>query len=201
MMGLNRIILVLATLFLVVLALTGCVTITGEETVPETTTTTSKPPTVTTSEPSATLATAPRVGRLAPGFELVDLDGQPVSLESLRGRYVMLNFWATWCGPCRYEMPFIQEIYEDSEWSKAGLLIVAVNIGESVSQVKAFMDGFNFGFRVLLDSGEQTAVAYNIRGIPTTFLIDRDGIIRDIKVGPFLDRAEIETKLTDLIGG
>jgi peroxiredoxin len=65
---------------------------------------------------------------------------------------------------------------------------------------RAFMDDFGFGFRILLDSDTKTAAAYNIRGIPTTFFIDRDGVIRDIKVGTFRSRAEIETKLTNLVG-
>jgi peroxiredoxin len=199
----NRVILILVALLLAVLSLTGCVNITGEETTPVTSAspaTTSDSPTITTSEPSATVEAAPRVGRLAPGFELSDIDGQSVLLESLRGQYVMLNFWATWCGPCRAEMPFMQGIYENTEWSESGLLIVAVNVGESASQARAFMDDFGFGFRVLLDSDTKTAAAYNIRGIPTTFFIDRDGVIRDIKVGTFRSRAEIETKLTNLVG-
>ena len=191
----NKILLVFAVLLLAALTLTGCVTITGEETTPVSST-----PTTTASAPSATVETAPRVGRLAPDFELADIDGQSVSLESLRGQYVMLNFWATWCGPCRAEMPFMQEIYENSEWSEAGVIIVAVNVGESATQARAFMDDFGFGFRVLLDSATKTAAEYNIRGIPTTFFIDRDGIIRDIRVGTFRSRAEIESILTSLIG-
>ena len=189
-----RTILVLTILLSILLSFAGCITITGEETVPETTTAFSPGST-------PTVGVAPRVGWLAPGFELADLDGQSVSLESLRGQYVMLNFWATWCGPCRAEMPFIQEIYKSPDWPAQGLSIVAVNVGESASQAEAFMDEFGFEFRVLLDSASRTAAAYNIRGIPSTFFIDRDGIIRDIRVGTFRSRAEIEAILTDLIGG
>ena len=196
MMGEKRILLGLAALLLIVLTFSGCVTITGEETTPVPSTTTT-----TASEPSAIVRVAPRVGWLAPGFELSDLYGQSVSLESLRGQYVMLNFWATWCGPCRAEMPFMQEIYESPEWSEAGLLIVAVNVGESASQANEFMNEFGLGFQVLLDSATKTAAEYNIRGIPTTFFIDRDGIIRDIRVGTFRSRAEIESILTSLMGG
>ena len=194
-MRLHRIILFLSAVLVVVLSFTGCVSITGEEKTTETTT-------ASTSEPApTTIAVAPRVDRMAPGFELDNLDGQAVSLESLRGRYIMLNFWATWCGPCRNEMPFMQEIYENPDWSAQGLRIVAVNIGESASQAKAFMDEFGFEFQVLLDSDTRIAAAYNIRGIPTTFFIDRDGVIRDIRVGTFRSRAEIEGKLQNLIDG
>jgi peroxiredoxin len=192
-MKLNRI-LVFIVLLLAVLTMTGCVTITGEETTQETTTMSSPGST-------STIGVAPRVGWLAPGFELVDFDGRTVSLESLRGQYVMLNFWATWCGPCRAEMPFMQEVYENPDWSAQGLVMVAVNVGESASQAEAFMEEFGFEFLVILDSASRTAAAYNIRGIPSTFFIDRDGVIRDMRVGTFRSRAEIESILSSLIDG
>ena len=138
-------------------------------------------------------------GYLAPGFELDNLDRESIALGSLRGRPVMLNFWATWCGPCRFEMPFIQEVHEDSAWLEKDLLILAVNFGESASQARRFMDEFDFTFTVLLDSNETVAMKYNIPGIPTTFFIGKDGIIKDIKVGPFRDKAEIERFLQELV--
>jgi thiol-disulfide isomerase/thioredoxin len=191
MMRLNKV-LVVTALLVAVLAFAGCVTITGDETATDTSTT-SNP------VPSTTVGVAPRVGYMAPGFELENLDGQTVSLESLRGRYVMLNFWATWCGPCRYEIPFIQEVYEDPAWSDSEVIIAAVNYGESAALVEEFMEFFGLDFMVLLDSDELTARAYNISGIPTTFFIDKDGIIKDIKLGPFRNRMEIEEKLQNLV--
>lgn len=141
----------------------------------------------------------PAPGFMAPGFELENFDGESIALGSLRGRPVMLNFWATWCGPCRFEMPFIQEIHEDPAWLEKDLLIIAVNIGEPASQARAFMNDFGFTFTVLLDEETEVAKQYNISGIPTTCFIDKDGIIKDIRVGTFRGKAEIEQYLQKLV--
>ena len=142
-------------------------------------------------------AQAPRVGELAPDFQFQDVDGQFAFLSDLRGNPVLINFWASWCGPCRYEMPFIQEVYE--EWSGQGLVVLAINKGESLSTVKDFMQSYNLSFPALLDINQYVALEYNIRSIPTTFFIDKDGIIQAIKVGPFLSKAEIENSLSKII--
>lgn len=139
------------------------------------------------------------VGKPAPDFILPDLEGRLVSLSSLKGSPVFLNFWATWCRPCRYEMPFIQEIYEDEAWQEKGLVIVAVDLGESLDLVEDFMESFGLSFLVLLDFNKDLSPKYNIRGIPTTFLIDRDGIIQKIQVGAFIDKAAIEESLGTII--
>lgn len=142
---------------------------------------------------------APIVGRPAPDFKLPSLGGQTVSLSDLRGRPVLINFWASWCEPCRYEMPFIQEIFEDTEWTARGLVILAINLGESPSRVEEFMKSYGLSFPVLLDTNSSVAEKYNIRGIPETFLIDKDGIIQEIKIGAFSGKAEIETRLGKII--
>ena len=136
---------------------------------------------------------------LAPDFQLSSLDGQAVSLRDFRGRPVMLNFWATWCGPCQLEMPFIQEIFEDSEFAAKGLAVLAVNIGESPDTVKDFVEGHGLSFPVLLDTTKDVALKYNIRGIPATFFIDENGIIQDMKIGPFSSKADIEWRLINSI--
>ena len=91
-----------------------------------------------------------QVGNLAPDFQLQNLNGQAVSLANLRNKPVLVNFWATWCSPCRSEMPYIQEIYE--EWSDKGLVVLAINLGESSSKVEEFMQSYNLSFTVLLDA-------------------------------------------------
>jgi len=145
------------------------------------------------------VAQGPQVDKLAPDFQLQTLDGQAVSLGDFRGNPVLLNFWATWCGPCRFEMPFIQEIFEKKEWSDTGLVILAIDIGESPSEVKEFMENYDLSFAVLLDTNQDVALEYNIRAIPTTFFIDKDGIIQDIKVGAFSGKTEIEKRLIKII--
>jgi peroxiredoxin len=94
-------------------------------------------------------------------------------------------------------MPFIQEIYD--EWSDKGLLVLSIDIGETSSKVRDFVQGGNFSFPVLLDINQEVALEYNIRGIPTTFLIDKDGIIRGIKVGAFSSKEEIEVGIETVI--
>ena len=111
----------------------------------------------------------------------------------------LINFWATWCPPCRSEMPYIQEVCEDKEWSDKGLVILAVDIGESPSTVENFMQSYNLTFPALLDINQAVALEYNIRGIPTTFLIDKEGIIQAIKVGAFSSKADIENSLSKII--
>ena len=145
------------------------------------------------------VAQGPEVGKLAPDFQLQSLDGQAVSLGDFRGKPVLLNFWATWCGPCRFEMPFIQEIFEKKERSDIGLVILAINIGESPSAVKKFVESRGLTFTVLLDTKQEVAQIYNIRGIPATFFIDKSGIIQDIKMGAFTSKAEIERLLGKII--
>jgi len=137
------------------------------------------------------------VGNLAPDFQLQNLDGQTVSLGNLRGKSVLINFWATWCSPCRSEMPYIQEIYE--EWVDKELVVLAINIGESSSKAEEFMQSYNLSFTVLLDTKQDIAQKYNIQYIPTTFFIDKDGIIQDKVIGAFQNKTQIENKLCKIM--
>ncbi|MBA7613037.1 Thiol-disulfide oxidoreductase ResA [subsurface metagenome] len=137
------------------------------------------------------------VGNLAPDFQLQNLDGQTVSLGNLQGKPVLINFWATWCPSCVSEMPYIQEIYE--EWSDAKLVVLAINIGESSSKVEEFMQNHNLSFTVLLDTKQDVAQKYNFQYIPTTFFIDKDGIIQEKVIGPFQNKAQIENRLSKIM--
>jgi len=139
----------------------------------------------------------PEVGKLAPDFTLTGLDGQEVSLSDFRGEPVLLNFWASWCGPCRIEMPLLQEVYE--QWTSKGLVLLAVNLQEDPAKVKEFIDDAGYTFPVLLAPGNKAPLSYNIRGIPATFFIDADGVIRDIKIGAFFGMGEIESKLAKIM--
>ena len=136
-------------------------------------------------------------GEQAPDFQLQNLDGQDVSLSGLRGKPVLINFWAIRCPPCRDEMPYIQQIYE--EWSDKGLMLLAINISEGPSEVEEFMRGNNLTLPVLLDTKEAAAQMYNVTAIPTTFFIDRDGIIQEQVVGAFQSKEQILRYLAEII--
>ncbi len=139
------------------------------------------------------------IGNLAPDFQLNDLDGQAVALSDFRGRPVLVNFWASWCPPCRAEMPFIQDIYANRKWADEGLVMLALDIGESPPTVREFVKNYGLTFPVLLDTNRDVSLEYRVAAIPTTFLIDRDGIIQEIRIGAFTSKTEIEESLKKVI--
>ena len=134
---------------------------------------------------------------LAPDFQLQDLNGQTISLSDFQGKPVLLNFWATWCNPCVSEMPYLQEI--NDEWSSKGLVLIAINVGDSPSEVEEFMQNHNLSLPVLLDTKQVVSQKYSIRYYPTSFLIDKDGIIQGAKIGAFSSKEEIEAGLIQVI--
>jgi len=147
--------------------------------------------------PPSTPNIGTQAGNLAPNFQLNNLEGKLVSLSDLRGKPVMLNFWGTWCHPCVSEMPFIQRVYE--EQSAKGLVLLAINIGGTSSQVEEFLQGHNLSLPVLLDTKKDVAQRYNIQYIPTTFFIDKEGIIQAVKVGAFATKEVIESNLNKIM--
>jgi thiol-disulfide isomerase/thioredoxin len=136
----------------------------------------------------------------APDFTLTSLDGLSVTLSELRGRPVLLNFWATWCPPCRSEMPYLQEIHEDPVWRARELLILAINLQESAPTVSQFMTGNRYTFTVLLDTKAEAGRLYNTSSIPATYIIGKDGIIKDSRVGAFAGKSQIEQMLLSAVG-
>jgi len=136
------------------------------------------------------------IGKPAPDFNFQVTEGQSFSLSTLQGGPVLLNFWATYCGPCRVEMPYLQQIWD--EWQGAGLIVLAINISESPSEVESFMQSQGLSLPVLLDSEGAIAYKYGILNIPTTFFIDSEGIVQHIKVGSFSSAAEIESILKEV---
>ena len=144
-----------------------------------------------------TPAPGPNVGKPAPDFQLENLEGQFVSLSGFLGQPVLINFWATWCPPCRAEMPYLQQVYE--EWSDKGLVMLAIDIQESASIVRQFMESNNLSLPVLLDSQADAAQKYNITNIPTTFFIDKGGIIQQKVIGGFPSKAVIEEELRQIV--
>lgn len=121
-----------------------------------------------------------QVGKPAPDFTLTDLDGETVRLADLQGKAVMLNFWATWCGPCRLEMPLIErraESYPDE------LIILGINAGESESAVREYLENITITFPILIDTDLSIQQQYLVRGLPTTFIIDPAGVVQVQHIG------------------
>lgn len=142
-------------------------------------------------------AQAPQVGKLAPEFQLPNLDGQVISLSDLRGKPVLINFWATRCPDCREEMPYLQQVYEG--WSGKGLVLLTIDIGESPATIKEFMQSNNLTMPVLLDTSQSVEQRYNITAIPTTFLIDKEGIVQVKRIGAFPSAEAIEKELSKIM--
>jgi len=127
----------------------------------------------------------PAVGRgaPAPALSLPALDSDvPHSLASLRGRVVLVNFWATWCKPCEDEIPAMERLY--TALRPEGFEILAVSVGEEPAVVRAFRDRIGFSFPVLLDADKQVASAWQTFAFPESLLVDRDGTILERYVGP-----------------
>lgn len=114
-------------------------------------------------------------------FKLKDLNGKEVSLSDFKGKKVLLNFWATWCPPCKAEMPDLENLYQENKDSD--LVILAVNIGEDKETVQSFINKNRYNFNVLLDTDQGVAIDYNIVSIPTSYFIDKEGNIVSKKVG------------------
>lgn len=126
----------------------------------------------------------PVVGSQAPGFTLKTLEGGELSLAQLRGDPVLINFWATWCPPCRLEMPDLVRAYETHRGE--GLVVLGVNLTylDTLSEVQAFVKEFRVTFPVLLDEdGSVTEDAYGLLGLPMSIFVDRGGVIRRIQIG------------------
>lgn len=125
-------------------------------------------------------APAPEVGRPAPDFALKDLEGRTVRLSALRGRPVLINFWATWCPPCREEMPHIEEFVRRY---RGQIEVLGVDVGEPPELVKAFLEKNPYSWRFLLDSDGRVMERYMAFAIPTSYFIDGEGVIRAAYTG------------------
>ena len=115
----------------------------------------------------------PRVRKEAPDFKLQDIKGKIFQLSTHRGDLILLNFWATWCAPCREEMPALEKLWR--ELRSRGLLIVAISVDISSGEVKKFVKKYNISYPVLIDKRGRIRKLYEIRVLPTTYIIGRDG--------------------------
>ena len=123
-----------------------------------------------------------KVGEPAPDFSLQDLANHPVALSSYRGqKVVVMDFWATWCGPCRMSMPGLQDLQD--KFKDRGFEVLSVNQGETADQVRNFIERKKYSFHVVLDSDTAVGDKYGIRSIPTVVAVDKEGVVRWLSVG------------------
>ncbi len=143
----------------------------------------------------STLA-APHANFAAPPFTLASTRGDKMDLGALKGQVIVVNFWATWCPPCRAEMPALDQVYRTKQ--EAGLRVLAVNQQEAAASVQSFGQQLGLSFPLLLDPDGSVNVRYQVRALPSTFIIDRRGIIRQVVVGP-LTREGLEAQVNALL--
>lgn len=111
----------------------------------------------------------------APDFKLQGLDGKEYTLDQFKGKYIFMNFWATWCKYCKQEMPDIQEVFQEYEVEKDQVVFLAIDVGESKDVVEKYINDGGYTFKVLLDTEQNVAAQYGIRSFPTTIFIDKEG--------------------------
>lgn len=130
----------------------------------------------------------PKEGALAPDFLLETLDGGELRLSDLRGQPLVVNFWATWCSPCRKEIPQLVAAYDS--FRDEGLVVVGVNLQESEGIIRRYAEDFGMEFPIVIDRKGKVADEYRLLGLPMTFFVDREGVVRSVFAGPFLEEAQ-----------
>ncbi|MCX8061364.1 MAG: TlpA family protein disulfide reductase, partial [Anaerolineales bacterium] len=144
------------------------------------------------------VSTAPQKGFFAPDFTLESTTGNSLTLSSQQGKPVILNFWASWCPPCRAEMPTLQAVYEQYG-TQFVLLGINASTQDRLPSAYQLIAEMKLTFPILLDTNGATVAAYRVSSFPTTFFIDRKGIIREIVIGGPLSEASLRTRLEKLL--
>ena len=138
---------------------------------------------------------APRQGFLAPDFTLQTPEGETITLSDLRGQAVLVNLWATWCPPCRAEMPAIQKLYD--EYKDQGLVVLGVNMTyqDNAQAVVPFAQENGLTFPILIEATGEVAGKYELRSLPSSFFIDRQGIIQEVVIGGPMSEVLLRTRI------
>jgi len=142
---------------------------------------------------------SPREGFLAPDFTLELLGGGEVTLSELRGKGVVINLWASWCPPCRAEMPAIQQVYEKTKGRGLAVLAVNTTFQDSERAAAAFIQELGLTFLVPLDRDGTVSRQYQLRALPSTFFVDREGVIRKVIIGGPMSEATIQTAVEEIL--
>jgi peroxiredoxin len=142
---------------------------------------------------------APQPGFPAPDFTLKTPDGEAYTLSELRGRAVLVNLWATWCPPCRAEMPAIQSLYE--EYRAQGFVVLAVNATnqDNPLEIAPFIRQYGLTFPILLDETGEVSKAYALRSLPSSYFIGRDGRIDEVVIGGPMSPALLRTRIERIL--
>jgi cytochrome c biogenesis protein CcmG, thiol:disulfide interchange protein DsbE len=152
-------------------------------------------------DPSSAAANvpAPQAGFPAPDFTLSTPEGDTYTLSELKGKAVLLNLWATWCPPCRAEMPAIQKMYD--EYKEQGLVILAVNMTsqDNPLNIAPFANEFELHFPILLDETGDISTRYQLRSLPSSYFIDRAGIISEVVIGGPMSEALLRTRIEKIL--
>ncbi len=130
---------------------------------------------------ATSLASSGLMGQPAPDFVLKSASGENLRLSEFRGDVVMINFWATWCGPCRQEMPLLDEMY--TRYQRVGFSLLGVNIDDDSRKALNMISELGVSFPVLFDVSKEVSKLYKVNAMPVTILVDRDGIVRHVHQG------------------
>lgn len=142
---------------------------------------------------------APQAGFLAPDIVLKSLTGETIKLSDLRGQAVLVNLWATWCPPCREEMPTLEEMY--NEYKDQGLVVLGVNMTyqDDAQAVLPFVQKHGLNFPILLDETGKTGNAYQMKSLPSSFFINREGMITEVVIGGPMAEALLRTRIEKIL--
>ncbi|MCH8159531.1 MAG: TlpA family protein disulfide reductase [Proteobacteria bacterium] len=130
---------------------------------------------------ATSLASSGMEGQVAPDFALKSTTGENLRLSEYRGDVVMINFWATWCGPCRQEMPLLDELY--GRYHRVGFNLLGVNIDDDTTRALRMVEELDLHFPVVFDTRKEVSRLYNVEAMPATILVDREGNIRHVHHG------------------
>ena len=140
--------------------------------------------------------TGPRISGLAPDFTLQSFDGQTVTLSQLRGKVVIINFWASWCPPCREEAAYLEQTWR--KYQDRGVVFLGVDWVDTPGNALAYIKEFDITYPNGPDVGTKAAQAYRIQGVPETFYVDKRGVLRGVHIGP-LKSPELDQKIDELL--
>lgn len=135
----------------------------------------------------------------SPELTLTDLEGVTRSLADYEGQVVLVNLWATWCPPCRAEMPAMEKVY--NEYKDQGFVVLAVNMTyqDTFANIAPFVEEYGLTFPILLDETASVGSAYQLRSLPSSYFIDRDGIIREVVIGGPMAEALLRTRVEEIL--